>query len=423
MQTVLTTLLVAIVAGTIGWAQQRPDVTADWLAGVALPVHQSTIALRGGPSIDLRIASAAGGDAVDRLQDTARRALQIFSDSLGPPALATLNVVDLPWNRGAPGTSFPGFIATRTRLIAPARDLAAERGLIAGIARQFWYGTPGGPDAWFLEGLTIYTATQGIHAALEGRNFAAPRFAGGFVSMPLRPLLLSPSPQGPEATLRVFDEVVDPPVAAWRFAEAGPGSSALRAATALYALERTIGWAAMQQALAAARTSRAPLSPEALAAIVAEQNGLAMEWFARDVVRGSAPIDYAVGAVQSAAVDGRFRSSVIVRKSGRGVFAGTDRPRADGPARSIAVLVRFEDGSETRTFVDGRDESSELAFDSAAPVAAVLIDPDHLVVVDDDRSNNGWLAGEAPANRTGLRQVLNWMVWLQNVMLTYTSIV
>ena len=47
MQTVLTTLLVAIVAGTIGWAQQRPDVTADWLAGVALPVHQSTIALRG----------------------------------------------------------------------------------------------------------------------------------------------------------------------------------------------------------------------------------------------------------------------------------------------------------------------------------------------------------------------------------------
>ena len=425
MQTVLATLFVAVFAGTIVWARQRAIVTPQLAAQSQLPVHQSTIALRGGASIDLRIASSANAEAIERLRDTANRALQIFSYSLGPPSLTTLTVVDLPWDVDAPGASYPGIVATRTRLIAPARDLIAERAVVAGIARQFWNATTTtDADRWFVEGLTIYTATRGIHAALEGRNFAAPRYFGGFVSFPLRPLLLSPSPQGPQATLREFDEVVEPASAPWRFADAGPGSPARRAATALRALERTIGWPAMQQALAEARVrgAQAPLTPEILAAIVAEQRGAPMEWFARDVVRGGDAIDYAVGAVHSESAEGRFRSTVSIQRAGGGVFAGTDRPRSGGPAQSIAVLVLFGDGAETRSFIDGRDQMSELQFDSAAPVSAVMIDPDNLVVVDDDRSNNGWLAGAVDADRTGVRLVFNWMMWLQNVMLTYTAI-
>ena len=424
MQTVLATLLAAVAAGTIACARPREIITPQWPARAALPVHRSAIELRGAPPIQLQIMSPAGTAAVARLDDTARRTLQVFTDWLGPPAASSLIIVDLPWGIDAPAASYPGIVATRTRMVAPARDLIAERAVVAGLARQFWPAPSEGTDASFLEGLVIYTATRGIHTVLEGRNFAAPRFFGGFVSFPLRPLLLSPSPQGPQATLRQFDEVVEPAEAPWRYAGAGEGSAAQRAATALRTLERTIGWPAMQQALieARVRSSRAPLSPELLAAIVAEQRGHSMDWFARDLVRGGDAIDYAVDAVRSESSGGRVRTMIAVRRAGRGVFAATDQPRAAGAARSIDVLVRFADGSESRAFVDGRDETTELQFDSAAPVATVSIDSANLVAADVDRSNNGRVIGDAPANRTGIRMVLSWVIWLQNVMLTGTAL-
>lgn len=419
----LATLLAVLAAGTIAWAQ-RELVTPGRLSQASLPAHHSTIAIDGGQAVDLQIRSQAAGAAVERLRDTSHRTIRIFTNWLGPLVVPSLTVIDLPWRLDAPGAAYPGMAATRTRWIAPERDLTAERSLIAGLARQFWMIAPPGADPWFREGLVIYSATRGIHTALEGRNFAAPRHFGGFVSFPLRGQLLSPSPQGPRPTVAVLDEVVEPAAAPWRFAPSGEGSAARRAAIALTTLERTIGWPAMQQILfeVRARSLTAPLTPELLAAVVTAQRGIPADWFAREVLRDGNTIDYAIDDVRSATSSGRTQTTVSVRRLGNGVFAATDRPRGDGPARSLTVQVSFADGTESRAFIDGRDADTAVVFDSVASPTMVKLDPDGLVLVDANRSNNQRLLESAPPNRTGIRLILGWMLWLQNVMLTYTAI-
>ena len=97
-----------------------------------------------------------------------------------------------------------------------------------------------------------------------------------------------------------------------------------------------------------------------------------MEWFVRDLVRSSNPIDYAVGEFHSVESEGKFRTAITVDRRGTGVFAGTDHARSEGPARSFQVLARFADLSEGRAFVDGRDERTEVVFDSHSRAVSAI---------------------------------------------------
>lgn len=409
-------MLCAALAGGTVLAATR-ELTPQWASQADLPAHHASVKL-GDRTVDV-IVKSAQESAVPLMRETVERSLTRFEEWFGPLDATQLTVVDLPWNVDGPGASYPSIVATRARLFRPVRDLVAERALIAGVARQFWFAGHDDPDAWFREGLAIYTATRGIHAILEGRNFAAPRFFGDFVPFPIRSLMLSPNMPGTRPLLRGFDDILQPAEAPWRFASAATGTPSRRADSALRTLERAIGWPAMQQALSETRSRTAgAVTPEVLMSVVAEQRGVTMDWFRRDVVRGNEPIDYAVERLR---VEGA-RTIVTVRRQGAGVFAGTDQPRSSGAARSLPVLVRFIDGSETRGYVDGRDASTELVFESAVPAALVMIDPDETVLMDADRSNNTRLLGKVPVQRTGLRLMMNWMMWLQNAMLTATAI-
>lgn len=414
----VTALAVAVVSG-----RQPVSISPQSIERVTLASQLEVSAIDGMTPIQLTIRSNGNHEATARLADTSRRALRVFSEWLGPLPRPELTVVDLPWGVGTPGASHGSVVETRMRLFAPERDLTAERSLIAALARQFWLAGDAA-DAFFREGLVIYTATRGIHAVLEGRNFGAPRFLGGFVPASTRSLILSPNIAGSRPLLGEFDEVLQPANAPWRFAPAGDGTAARRAATALRTLERIVGWPAMQQALSAVRVRAAgqSLTPEGFAAVLAEQRGVSMQWFVGDLLRGSNPIDYAVGEFHSVESEGKFRTTITVERRGAGIFAGTDRASSAGPARSVQVRTRFADLSEARAFVDGREQRTELLFNSDTRAVSVTIDPEALLLIDADRSNNGrWLAG-APLDRMGARLVMNWMIWLQHAMLTYTSI-
>ncbi len=412
--------------------RQPAVLTPQSIEQLALPSHREVVALDGVPPIELTILSDGSSRAVARLNDTARRTLRVLVEWLGPlqrlraaglagDGLTDLTVVDLPWGVGTPGASYANVVETRMRLLAPARDLTAERSLIAALTRQFWLtGDDGDPS--FREGLVLYIALRGIHTVLEGRNIAAPRFLGGFAPAPIRSLVLSPSLGGPRPLLGEFDEVLNPPDAPWRFAPAGDGTPARRTVAALRTLERIVGWPAMQQALAALRATGRPLTPESFVAVLAGQRGVSMEWFARDLVRSGNPIDYAVGEFHSVESEGKFRTAITVERRGTGVFAGTDHARSEGPARSFQVLARFADLSEGRAFVDGRDERTELVFDSHSRAVSASLDPDEWVLIDADPANNGRLLDAPRTDRTGLRLVMNWVIWLQHAMLTYTAI-
>lgn len=420
-QNLLTLVLLAAVAVVSG--HQPTAATPQSIEHLSLPSHREVVEIDGAPAIELTILSGGGEDATARLSDTSRRTLRLLVDWLGPLQRTDVIVVDLPWGAGTPGASYANVAETRVRLLAPARDLTAERSLVAALARQFWLTGHQG-DLFFREGLVLYIATRGINAVLEGRNIAAPRFLGGFVPAPIRSLVLSPSLGGPRPLSGEFDEVLQPADAPWRFAPAGEGSSARRTVAALLTLERFVGWPAMQQALAALRrrATTIPLTPETFAAVLAEQRGVSIDWFVRDLVRSSEPIDYAVSEFSSVESGATFRTAITIDRRGAGVFAATDRDRSAGPARSVQVLARFADLSESRAFVDGRDERTELVFVSHAPAVSAMIDPDEVVLIDAEPANNGRLLADPPADRTGLRLVINWVIWLQHAMLTYTAL-
>ena len=141
-----------------------------------------------------------------------------------------------------------------------------------------------------------------------------------------------------------------------------------------------------------------------------------------EAFRSDRTYDYGVESLRSD-FDGtnraRFSTTVVVRRYGDAVFAGTSRVsrapfRSSGP---LEVAVTFADGSIMRERWDGRAESMELEYESTSPAVSAAIDPDQLLQLDDDRANNRRTL-EAP-RRAAAIWATRWAVWLQDSMLTY----
>ena len=410
---------------------QAGDMPTD-VAAIASGLQERLVSHTpaGQPRIELRLLTRPEAAArTERLVGIATSALDLFGEWFGPYPGSRLTIIDAPWRSGLAGAAYPQVVVTSTRWIAPDRDLTSARSLIAAIAREYWLtGGPDRRDGWFEEGLMLYAGARGIHELLDTRNVTTPRYFGGFVPLPLRSLSLSFPPADPRPWSRHVVEVNEPATAPWRASSAAPGGQAQRAAVALHMIERYIGWPALQQALAAFREQRhgRPLSAQEFAAVVSDQRGSDLAWLFDEAFRVSARFDYGIEALSSEPSAGdasRIRTSVTVRRYGDGLFAGTSEARAamPGGSRSLPVEVRFADGSRVRDGWDGRDVGGDFVYESRSRAVSASIDPDVVVLLDADRANNtrtlqpGW-------HEAGARLAFQWIVWLQDVMLSCTAL-
>lgn len=396
----------ALTAGPVLAQPAGPDL--DRLSA-GLETRVERYAPDGRSPVEIRFLLKPGAAVqAERVVDMTLAALRRFDDWFGPYPLDRLTVIDVHWPSDLVGAAYPGVVVASTRWLAPARDRSLERTLIGAIARQYRPGAAA--PGWFAEGLTLYAGTRAIHEELEGRNFATPRYFGGFVPFPIRSVALSRRPTDPRPPVRHFPELDQPESAPWRFAPTSGGGPAERTAIALHTLERYIGWPALQQALAALREqgSAANASPAGLAAVVSAQRGGDLVWFFSEAFRLDARFDYSVeGLTSEPSAAATFATRVSLRRLGNGVFAG---------ARSLPVLVSFEDGSEVREWLDGRVEHQELAYTSASRAVSVHVDPEAMLLLDADRSNNTRTLRQ-PLNVVGARLAASWLIWLQDVML------
>ena len=149
-----------------------------------------------------------------------------------------------------------------------------------------------------------------------------------------------------------------------------------------------------------------------------------MAWFFEEAFRRDTRFDYAVtGLTSEPAVDGSgFVTNVSLRRHGDGIFAGTSEPLTGRlmAARSLPVAIGFDDDTEVRDWWDGRDEEVVLTYTSASRAAWASVDPEAFLMLDDNRANNT-LRLSRPFHPTGARLAMNWLVWLQDVMLSYTG--
>lgn len=424
-------LVLACVAAPLVARTSEPDLPTPLRQSSAVFVERiESHAPVGGSPVTVHFLSRAETSAqAARLTATTFGALDLFTEWFGPYPGDGLIVADAPWRSGLAGAAYAWGVVTSTRWIAPERDRTAERSLVAALARAYWpVSAPQGTNAAFAEGLRLYVAARGVHALLDGRNFATPRSFGGFVPMPRRAVPLSVAPAHPRAWDRRVAEVVTPAAAAWRSAPADDGGDADRAAAALVTLERYVGWPAMQQGLRAlhAQAAGAP-TPQALRHILEIQRGTSLAWFFESAFRRDVRYDYAIDTLVSAsngAIDGRQTTVVGLRRLADGVFSGADRASggAFGDAKPLLVRVTFADGARVDTRWDGREPRAELRFEAATPAVLASVDPDGMLQLDADRSNNR--RSLVPAGvEPGTRLSAQWWLWLQGLMLTCAALV
>jgi hypothetical protein len=404
-----------LVVAPLAARQLPPDLASvvSLTAGHRLMREKVSIGA-GAIDVTFAIPSDAEDEEIASLVAETRTALARLDAWLGPLPAPAINVILLPWHGGLAGASYPGVVVTGTRWLSTSRDPVFARRLLAALARQytFSFAAPGDAHASFEEGLALYLGRRLIHEQLHSRNFETPRFFGGFVPFSLRSVLNSRKPEDRRAQVTHVADVEMPADAPWRAASAAPGAPAHHIAVVLQTLERHLGWPAFQQVLQQFmdRFRGRTATPADFAAVATEVIGIDLSRFFEPGILAGDSFDYALVEVRNEVTDGGFTSRVTVRRTG-----------AEPPVNDVPVLVRFDDGAEVTELLAARDVEQTFVYRARARAVLASIDPNALLLIDADRENN--TRNVQPATDwIGVRIALNWMMWLQNVMLTHTSL-
>jgi hypothetical protein len=350
--------------------------------------------------IELTVVSKAGtAHRAAALIDITKRATALLDQWLGPYPYSRLMIVDAPWNSELLDVMQPGVVIVHARWLNTSRDGALEREVIAGLVRQYWLEAGVGSIRVHE---AAYTSGRAIDTLLEISHFHTDRFFGGFLPYSLRSVELSPAPRNLRPRLRRYDESKR---GIWMRDDQGQHT-----ARVLETAERALGWPAIQQALQDVRT-RPNASLEDFAAAVSERRGYDVSGLF-DMARRAARFDYAISGVENRASGNQYDVRITIERLGDGIFP-----------LPLQLETRFADGTTLREPWDARQERSQVEYVSASPAVSVALDPDIVLLLDESRSNNTVRLEPQPLNRLGLRLACSWAIWLQNVMLAYSSIV
>jgi hypothetical protein len=135
-----------------------------------------------------------------------------------------------------------------------------------------------------------------------------------------------------------------------------------------------------------------------------------MTWFFDAVYRSSNEFDYAVESLSSGDVGaGIQRTTVVVRRAGEAIFP-------------VDLVVTFENGEQVGERWDGSDRWKAYSFERPVAARSAQIDPERVLLLDVNYTNNSkTLAPKTTEAAT--KWSLKWMVWLQDLMLTWSALV
>jgi hypothetical protein len=291
----------------------------------------------------------------------------------------------------------------RLRWLSSRDDVSHERAVIAAVTRQYWNASRVNFEPeWFAEGIRRYSAARVANAVLTGRNYDTRRFFGSFVRYSVRSLEWSRQPGDPRPPVWDFDEL----------GEARP--EARRATAALHSIERVVGWPAMQQAIAtfAWRFAGRSAGWGELASILGEQSGIDARAILAPLFEPTSSFDYGIASMMiDPETDEKFHTTITVRRFGDAVLT----------SRALQLVVVFEDGTVIEEWYDGVDDQHQVSYLSVTPAVRAVLDPDVMWLIDHDRTNNA-LALQPASLRPALGALASWIVWLEDMMVSYSSL-
>jgi len=372
------------------------------------------------PNVEMRLLLQPEHAGQEQRHFTATAAaLRYYGEWFGPYPYDHLTIVDPAFQSGSGGMEYPTLFTAGARWMAPARVPQPERVTIHEAGHQFWYGIVGSNEfehAWLDEGLNTFSEARVMEAA-GIPNYLAARFFGGFVPWTIRDIQLARATDGNRlAGYRENAEADTPATPTFRY---WPGTATFitynKTALWLHTLERYLGWPVLQRILSTYfdRWKFRHPQPADFFAAVNEVTGRDLTWFVDETYRSSNVFDYGVQSFTStrvrlkpdATTEDGYRTVVVVQRLGEAVFP-------------VDVLTTFRDGQRVSERWDGRDRRVIYTYERPSEALSVAVDPDRVLLLDVNYTNNS--ATLTPrAHEAGLKWALKWLVWLQELLLTY----
>jgi hypothetical protein len=386
-------LLVAIAHAAPCLAQPAPDV----------------------PSVQLHLAGAPAADRA-RIELASREAVARYVEWLGPAPQQAIVVSDARRDADDTGSvrvALPWWPAPATM------DLEAQ--VAFGIGRLWWaHLVAGEGDAPLRDGLAWYLQSRVVEELFDLRYYAeghsrdAVRFFGGAVPWTFRLLRLGRWTAGLGRDTYVTARAPRPWPVSGRRHPPGMDAGVARVALAFGTLERHVGWPAPE----------GPMTLAAFSDRLGASVGQDLSWFFESAFDPLVVYDYAVTGLAASPTTCAgapcVRSTVAVERRGAGVFSG----RAGAPlgpfeaGDALVLRVRFADGQEVEARWDGRAPLRQFEFEGSTPVAAATLDPDRILLLDASHLDNR-RASAGAHNVPVAKWVAQWLVWLQDAVLTY----
>lgn len=405
--------------------QLRASLGGAWVE------RQFPLTLTSGATCELRVWLQPDHAAhADRIADAAREALDQYSAWFTPYPYDRLTIVDVPWQSPEAATAIAGVVPIRARWLQPERSLTLEAQVARGIARQWWGTLVVMPDRYLADGLAEYAQSRTIERIFDRRHqrvnysLLETRWFGGLVPWAIRAARLDRQTTGLNRAVFRRHPAVDLRDAS---AVARPAQMA-KAAAAITTLERYLGWPALQRGLSAAarRYAGQTMTAAQFFEILDNAADRDLAWFVDQAFGQSSTYDYAVADLASVAdatgacgAGPCYRTTVVLRRLGEAVFAGTSLAPV-GPfesGRALEIEVRFADGQHSEDHWDGRAAEKTLVYHGPAPATWAGIDPAGILLLDVNRLNNSRTL--APASPTAaLPWSVRWTTWLQDLLLS-----
>ena len=370
------------------------------------------------PPVDLRLMMRPEHlKQIDRHVDAARAALKYYGQWIGPYPYGHLTVVDPAWQSESGGMEYPTLFTAGTTWLQRYDEFDPYDVVIHEAGHQWFYGVVASnefEDAWMDEGLNTYVNVRVDTEAFGSRMHYTRRYFGGLVPWVFKDIDWDRVVFGDYVQGYRSNPTVDTPsTPSFRYWPGSPTPMTYsKTSLWMHTLERALGWPAVQRVLATyfERWQFRHPKPDDFFQVANEVTGKDLSPFFDQVYRGSATFDYAVEHVDSSAAGkDNYRTDVIVRRRGDGIFP-------------VTVLVTFRDGGQTRVAWDGVSRWKAIALDHPTDAVSAQVDPDQVLLLDTNFTNNSYSV-EPNGRAAAAKWAAKWMVWLQDQLLTWALFV
>lgn len=403
--------------GTMTYRYREEDIhDFAWTASPDFVEHIETFEHPTLPSVRMRLLMQPEHAGQEQRHFAAvRAALKYYGEWFGAYPYAQLTIVDPAFQSRSGGMEYPTLLTVGTRWLMPERVADPEGTAVHEAGHQFWYGIVGSNElehAWMDEGLNTFSTGRVMEQAFTP-DYLGLRYFDGVIPWTVVdvPIARATNENGLNG-YRGNAEADVPATPSFRY---WPGTAVFitysKTALWLHTLERYLGWPVLQRIMSTyfERWKFRHPGPDDFFAIVNEVSGRDMTWFFDQVYRSSNTFDYGVQDFSSVRTGSTYRTIVVARRFGEATFP-------------VEVVTTFRNGEKATEHWDGLDRRAIYTYERPSQALSVEVDPQRVLLLDVNYTNNSRTL-EPRAPEASLKWSLKWMLWLQELMLTYAFFV